>query len=123
MSVLPCPVKLDPRKDATASTPCVTVICPGVIRTPILSGGAFGRMELGVDAATIAKLWEQARPMDPRVFAKKALDRVGRNEAIIVLPTWWKAFWYLDRVSPSMSMALSRWISGRLQAEIARGTA
>ena len=41
--------------------------------------------------------------MSPPVFARRAVDAVLRNEAIIVLPSWWKAFWYIDRMSPALS--------------------
>ena len=101
----------------------VSVICPGPIRTPILSGGVFGRLQVGADAATVLRLWERTRPMDPRAFATRALDRVARDQAIIVLPARWKLLWYLDRLSPSLSIAISRWVSERLMAELSRGGA
>ena len=84
-----------------------SVLCPGAIRTPILTGGRYGR--LGIPGATEAKamaLWERVWPMKPAVFAQRTLDDVLRNEAIIVHPRWWKALWYLDRISPSASMSV-----------------
>lgn len=41
--------------------------------------------------------------MDVDEFARQALDRILANEAIIVLPRWWKALWYVERVSPTVS--------------------
>lgn len=81
----------------------VSVLCPGVVRTPILSGGAYGR-NTSVSRENLVKLGETLRPMDADAFAAKALRAVLRNEAIIVVPRWWKALWYLERVSPALSM-------------------
>lgn len=83
----------------------VSVLCPGVIRTPILTGGEYGRNNLpGVTEQDLLKSWEQARPMAPEVFAQRALRRVLRNDAVIVVPAWWKAWWYLERLSPAVSL-------------------
>ncbi|MDG4666896.1 SDR family oxidoreductase [Mycobacterium sp. 236(2023)] len=81
----------------------VSVLCPGVVRTPILTGGEYGRNK-SVSREDQLKLGEALRPMDADVFADKALRAVVRNEAIIVVPGWWKALWYLERLSPGLSM-------------------
>ncbi len=84
----------------------VSALCPGAIRTPILTGGRYGRANLGVSDDVIMRVWERLRPMDVDVFARRALDAVLRDEAVIVLPSWWKGFWFVERLSPSLSMAL-----------------
>jgi NAD(P)-dependent dehydrogenase (short-subunit alcohol dehydrogenase family) len=84
----------------------VNVLCPGVIRTPILGGGKFGRSRIGVDVEKMLAQWERMRPMDPDRFARQVLAALDRDEAIIVVPRWWKALWYLERISPAASMAL-----------------
>jgi len=81
----------------------VSVLCPGVIRTPILTGGAYGRND-GVSDEDLLRLAETVRPMAPETFAERALRAVLRNDAIIVVPAWWKALWYLERLSPALSM-------------------
>ncbi|CAA0106922.1 Dihydroanticapsin 7-dehydrogenase [Mycolicibacterium vanbaalenii] len=81
----------------------VSVLCPGVVRTPILSGGAYGRNK-SVSREDQLKLGEALRPMDPGDFADRALRAIRRNQAIIVVPRWWKALWYLERLSPALSM-------------------
>lgn len=84
-----------------------SALCPGAIRTPILTGGRFGRIRLaGVSAERVAALWERTRPMAPDAFAQQALDAVLRDEPFIVVPRWWKSLWYLDRLSPSLSLRL-----------------
>jgi NAD(P)-dependent dehydrogenase (short-subunit alcohol dehydrogenase family) len=87
----------------------VSVLCPGVIRTPILTGGKYGRIKMaGVSDEEILKYWEQLRPMAPDKFAERALRAVLRGDAIIVVPAWWKAFWYLERLSPTLSMRFAK---------------
>lgn len=76
----------------------VSVLCPGVIRTPILQGGRYGRLLL--DPAMFTERLERFRPMDPTVFARRVLRDVERNRAIIIHPRWWRLFWYLERLSP-----------------------
>jgi NAD(P)-dependent dehydrogenase (short-subunit alcohol dehydrogenase family) len=99
----------------------VSVLCPGAIRTPILSGGKYSRTGFAnVSSDQLLGLWEKARPMDPAVFAKKVIDQVERNVAIIVVPRWWKAFWYLDRISPALSMAVGRRMLEQLRKDLDR---
>ena len=87
----------------------VAVLCPGVIRTPILTGGKYGRTNItGVSDEELLKFWELSRPMPPEKFADRALRRVLRGDAIIVVPSWWKAWWYLERLSPALSMRLAK---------------
>ncbi|TPG32263.1 SDR family NAD(P)-dependent oxidoreductase [Mycolicibacterium hodleri] len=85
----------------------VSVLCPGVVRTPILTGGEYGR-NTNVSDEELLKLGESLRPMAPDVFARRALDAVVRGHAIIVVPRWWKALWYLERLSPALSMRVAK---------------
>jgi NADP-dependent 3-hydroxy acid dehydrogenase YdfG len=80
----------------------VSVLCPGTIRTPMLTGGRYGRNP--VSDELLVKFWERSRPMAPDLFAERALRAVLRGDVIIVVPAWWKAFWYLERLSPALSM-------------------
>lgn len=85
----------------------VSALCPGVIRTPILSGGEYGRIgHPGVSADEFLEAWERLRPMDADEFAKRALKAVLRNDAIIIVPAWWKTLWYLDRLAPAVTLRL-----------------
>jgi len=85
----------------------VSVLCPGVIRTPILTGGKYGRITTsGVSDEKL--LQKPFRPMAPELFAEHALRAVLRGGAIIVVPAWWKAFWYLERLSPALSMRVAK---------------
>jgi NAD(P)-dependent dehydrogenase (short-subunit alcohol dehydrogenase family) len=92
----------------------VSVFCPGVIRTPIMTGGQYGRIKIaGVSDEELRKFWERLRPMAPEKFAERALRAVLRGDAIIVVPAWWKAFWYLERLSPTLSMRFAKVILKR----------
>lgn len=89
----------------------VSVLCPGVVRTPILTLGRYGRTAQRDKDLTDEKLlrwWEQFRPMEPDRFAERALPAVLRGDSIIIVPAWWKTFWYLERLSPALSMRLMK---------------
>jgi len=81
----------------------VSVVCPGLIRTPIMEGGRFGRIKLKTDVERMRAQWDRLRPMAPEALAHRVLDAVERNRAIIIEPRWWKLFWYLERLSPALS--------------------
>jgi len=94
----------------------VSVLCPGAIRTPILTGGKYGRMtNTGSSAEELLKSWERLRPMAPEKFAERALGAVLRGDAIIVVPASWKAWWYLERLSPALSMRFAKLMLKRIR--------
>jgi NAD(P)-dependent dehydrogenase (short-subunit alcohol dehydrogenase family) len=95
----------------------VSVVCPGVIRTPILEGGRYGRLKHEIDMDRVKKAWGRLRPMEPEILARKVMRAVDRNRAIIIVPGWWKIVWYLDRLSPSLSERLHTSLYRRMRAE------
>jgi len=97
----------------------VSVICPGVIRTPILEGGGkYGKMLIGIPPEPIRRMWERLRPMSPNIFAEKVLNSVAKNKAIIIVPSWWKWFWWINRLSPSLGMFLAQKRFHKMQKEL-----
>jgi hypothetical protein len=56
--------------------------------------------------------------MDPAKFARQAIDRVLANDPLIVIPRWWKALWYLERISPSLALRLGAATYRRIRDEI-----
>jgi NAD(P)-dependent dehydrogenase (short-subunit alcohol dehydrogenase family) len=87
----------------------VSVICPGVIRTPILEGGGrYGKMLIEIPAEEMRRLWERLRPMPPHLFARKVLNAVAKNRAIIIFPRWWRVFWWINRLSPRLGISLAQ---------------
>ena len=81
----------------------VSVLCPGLIRTEILEdGGAHGRDITGMSPEKKREFIERYHPMDPAVFARRALDAVAKNRMIIIQPWWWRISWWWERLSPAM---------------------
>ena len=64
----------------------VSALCPGAVKTPLLTGGSIGRSIYEMSEARKLAWWERFRPGDVDVFAKQTLDAVAKNEAVIVLP-------------------------------------
>jgi NAD(P)-dependent dehydrogenase (short-subunit alcohol dehydrogenase family) len=87
----------------------VSVICPGVIQTPILEGGGrYGKMLMDISPEEMRRLFARLRPMPPRIFARKVLDAVAKNKAIIIYPRWWRVFWWINRLSPRLGVFLAQ---------------
>ena len=86
----------------------VSVLCPGFIRTPILHGGKYGKNLQPVPQEAQEKFIRQYRPMDPALFAEKVLDALARNKALIIVPGWWRLFWWLSRLSPALEFSLAQ---------------
>jgi NAD(P)-dependent dehydrogenase (short-subunit alcohol dehydrogenase family) len=85
----------------------VSVLCPGVIRTPILEGGKYSRKMSDIPPELLKSSWEKLHPMPPNIFAKKVLNAIAKNKAIIIVPYWWKLFWWLERISQTLAFALT----------------
>jgi NAD(P)-dependent dehydrogenase (short-subunit alcohol dehydrogenase family) len=97
----------------------VSVLCPGVIRTPILEGGGkYGKMLIDIPPEQMRRLWEKLKPMSPNIFAKKVLNSVAKNKAIIIAPSWWKRFWWVNRLSPSFGIFLAQKRFQKVQKEL-----
>jgi NAD(P)-dependent dehydrogenase (short-subunit alcohol dehydrogenase family) len=97
----------------------VSALCPGVIRTPILTTGKYGRLNMRPGAEKkVMELWERMRPMDVDVFARKALRAVERNKLIIIFPFRWKVLWWLERFSPTFSLWLWGKAYGQFRGEL-----
>jgi NADP-dependent 3-hydroxy acid dehydrogenase YdfG len=99
----------------------VSVLCPGVIRTPILEdGGRHGILRDFLPPEEQRVLWQRLRPMDADVFAGKALDAVARNRGVIVIPAWWRAIRFLNAVSPGLADAIAMPQLREIRARLAR---
>jgi NAD(P)-dependent dehydrogenase (short-subunit alcohol dehydrogenase family) len=100
------------RIEASRSGIYVSVLCPGFIRTPILDQcGKFGKMiqeQSPEKAEKVKQFYESFKPMLPDIFAKKALDAVAKNEAIIIVPKKYKFLWWFDRLFPTLNLRLAQ---------------
>jgi NAD(P)-dependent dehydrogenase (short-subunit alcohol dehydrogenase family) len=92
-------------------------LCPGVIRTPILTGGRFGRLSQMMDPALAMKMWEELKPMEPDEFARRALRLVAENRSTIVVPGWWRVITWLSGAATPL---LERGIAIAMKRTMAR---
>ena len=95
------------RAEAAAEGIRVSVLIPGFVRTPMLEGGKYGKTLMDLSPEQERELrdtFEKLKPMSPDTFAGKALDAIAKNKAIIVEPSWWKLLWWIDRLSPRLTM-------------------
>ena len=86
----------------------VSVLCPGFINTPILTGGKYGKMIDQLPKEQEARLLERMRAMEPAEFARKTIDAVAKNRFVIIQPSWWRAVWMIQRAAPDLAIYLSR---------------
>jgi NAD(P)-dependent dehydrogenase (short-subunit alcohol dehydrogenase family) len=104
------------RMEAAAVGVRVSVLCPGLVRTPIVEGGGkFGKLlpPLPVEQQRafwqrLRPMWERLHPMEPDRFARKALQAIARNHGLIILPSWWKMYWWVNRLCPWLIERLAR---------------
>src|SRR5260370_41590726 len=93
------------RIEAAVAGVRVSVLCPGVIRTPVLQGGGkYGKMLRPLPIEGRRKNWERLRPMDPDRFSHRALRAVANKKAIIIIPTWRKVLWASHRLVPHLGL-------------------
>ncbi|MDH7500438.1 MAG: SDR family oxidoreductase [candidate division NC10 bacterium] len=86
----------------------VSVVCPGLVETPIL----YTSKMIQVDREKVYAAMPKA--MECRECARKILRGVERNRAIILVTAMARSFWILQRISP----ALVRWIWRRNMREL-----
>jgi NAD(P)-dependent dehydrogenase (short-subunit alcohol dehydrogenase family) len=98
------------RAEASSMGIRVSVVCPGVIRTPILEGGKFGKFVnmSKADARRMLYFLDKGNPMEPRDFAAKVLNQIAKNKAIILVPSKIKLLWLIQRLSPSLGIFLAQ---------------
>jgi len=106
------------RAEAASAGVYVSVLCPGVIRTPILEGGKYGRLATEISPEKMHEFWEKYKPMPPDILAYKAINSVAKNKAIIIIPSWWKLFWWINRLFPSMGINLAEKDFKKMQIQL-----
>lgn len=90
----------------------VTLLCPGAVETPMLKSGNFDTINGNqLTLETMDKMWRGVRPICPDEFAEIALKKLPRRPAVLIIPWWWRIFWWIHRLSPSLSFFISRIIA------------
>lgn len=101
----------------------VSVLCPGAVETAILDRAPDADLPPTASAAVTARQYlalMKQRPVDADRFARLALDRVERNQAIIAVPVQARSLWLLHRLSPALVGRLSRTIARRVERSLVR---
>lgn len=80
----------------------VSALCPGVVRTPLLTGGGIGGTIYDLDEKEMLAFWERMKPGEVTPFARDTLDAVAKNEGIIVFPKHNRAPLGLFRLVPKL---------------------
>lgn len=75
------------RVEGAAKGVRVSALCPGAVRTPLLSESVLGGSIYELSEERMLKWWQRIGPiMELADFTREALDAVEKNEGIIVLP-------------------------------------
>lgn len=86
----------------------VTALCPGFIRTPILTGGKYGGpINPDVDLNAAGSAAERFRPMDPDRFAAKTIRALRRRPRVIIQPWPWHLVRWLYGLAPGLVHAIA----------------
>ncbi|REK16583.1 MAG: SDR family NAD(P)-dependent oxidoreductase [Planctomycetota bacterium] len=97
------------RVEAAAAGVRISALCPGTVRTAMLEDyGKYGKLIQPVSSERQRQFWDHLNPMEPEEFARQALRAVAKNRGIIVIPRWWRAIWWVNRLSPSLGQRLAR---------------
>jgi NAD(P)-dependent dehydrogenase (short-subunit alcohol dehydrogenase family) len=97
------------RIEAASAGVRVSVLCPGPVRTQaLIDGGKYGKLLQPVPPEVLKQVVERQYPISAERFAQQALRSVARNRGIIIIPSWWRVVWWLNRISPSVGIYLGR---------------
>jgi NAD(P)-dependent dehydrogenase (short-subunit alcohol dehydrogenase family) len=110
------------RPEAAAHGVRVTVLCPGMVETPILDQGPPSGLPRPSRPALTGRAYLSAlgmRPMTADAFARIALRGVARNRSIVVTPATPRIGWWLHRIAPSAIDLVNRRAATRVRLAMA----
>jgi NAD(P)-dependent dehydrogenase (short-subunit alcohol dehydrogenase family) len=91
----------------------VSALCPGAVKTPLLTGGTIGRSIYEMSDERKLAWWARFRPGDVDVFAKQSLDCIAKNDGLIVLPKHNRVGVALFRMFPGLEETIASKIYDR----------
>ncbi len=99
----------------------VSVFCPGAVDTPLLDvSGPPGLPPTSANEITgrdfLAIVGQ--KPVPPAGVARRALELVAANKAIIVVPAAAKTLWYADRWCPPLGTAVLGYMTRRVDRRL-----
>jgi len=104
----------------------VTVLCPGMVETPILDKGAPADLPPASRPALSGREYLSTigmRPIAADRFARTALRAVARNRATVVTPANPRLGWWLQRASPRVIELVNRRAAVRVRAAMGEPSA
>jgi NAD(P)-dependent dehydrogenase (short-subunit alcohol dehydrogenase family) len=99
------------RIEAEAFGVQVSVVCPGLLDTPILRSTKYVKLDPNALVAVTPE-----KPMDPRKAARTILRGVERGDFFIVVTATAHAIWRIHRYAPNASIRLGRIAIEKLRA-------
>jgi NAD(P)-dependent dehydrogenase (short-subunit alcohol dehydrogenase family) len=111
------------RPEGAAHGVRVSVLCPGMVETPILDKDPPADLPERHSSALTGRAYLETAGMSPITaerLARIALRGVARNRAIIVAPRTLRAGWYLGRLSPNLIDAAGRLTARRVRKQMAK---
>ncbi len=101
----------------------VSVLCPGAVETPILDRPPEPGLPPTASAPVTAREYlavVRQKPVPAERVARRALDGVRRNRAVIVAPPSAATLWYLHRVSPWLALRVTGMLARKVDRELVR---
>jgi NAD(P)-dependent dehydrogenase (short-subunit alcohol dehydrogenase family) len=93
----------------------VTTVCPAGVRTPILTGGAFGKGSVQLDKDLMLSTWEKTGLLEPDWLARRVVDGALAGEEYIVAPFSARVGIWIGRTFPAFGRLVARllWAGAR----------
>jgi len=95
----------------------VSVLCPGAVETPILDRLPDSDLPATTTPAVTARRYlavVRQKPVDVDRFARLSLRAIQRNRGIVVVPASARSLWYLHRLSPRITGALTKQLARKV---------
>jgi NAD(P)-dependent dehydrogenase (short-subunit alcohol dehydrogenase family) len=109
------------RAEAALQGVRVNVLCPGAVDTPILDRLPDPDLPATETPPVTARSYLGVvgqKPIDVDRFARLALRGIERDRAIIVVPAAARSLWYLHRLSPTMTGAITKVLARRVDRRL-----
>lgn len=113
------------RAEGAAKGVRVSVVCPGVVDTPILDAPMPADLPVvpsreRIDGRAMFAAVGGGKMLAPEVMAAAVLRGIARNRAVIVAPRSARVLWRLMRLSPTLAVRLTASVLARAREQAVR---